>query len=108
MELITISEIKEQCYLDEFDLSEDNYLKILSSAAIKHIENYTNRKVFASENEVPEGVENALIWSDDIKIAALLLIGHLYENRENSSEKKMNEIPFGFHAFVSPYKYIPM
>lgn len=106
--LITIEEIKQQCYLDESDISEDKYLALLSSAAIKHIENYTNRKIYESADLVPEGVENALIWSDDLKIGALLLIGHLYENRENSTEKAMHSIPLGFHAFVGPYKFIPV
>lgn len=105
---ITIDEVKQQCYLDESDVSEDLYLELLIKATIKHIENYTNRKLYLTEQEVPQGELNALIWSEDIKIGALLLIGHFYENRENSSEKNVKDIPFGFHAMVSPYKYIPI
>lgn len=108
MELVTLEEIKQQLYLDDTDTSEDDYLLMLASASIAHIQNYTNRKIFQTKESVPDGVDNSLVWSDDIKIACMLLIGHLYANRENSADKAIHSIPFGFHAFVSPYKYIPI
>lgn len=104
-EFVTIEEVKQQCYLDEQDISEDNYLNLLTSAALKHVENYTNRVLYVTDK--PES-ESALLWSDDIKMAVLLLIGHWYENRENSSDARVMDIPFGFHALVTPYKFIPV
>ncbi|CAM0041600.1 head-tail adaptor Ad1 [Vibrio phage K394] len=107
-EFVTLEEIRQQCYLDEFDMSEDRYLTLIGSAAIKHVQNYTNRVLYKSPDDVPVDSENALMWSDDIKMGVLLLIGHFYENRENSSSVKVHDIPFGFHAMIGPYKYIPV
>lgn len=106
MSFITIEEIKQQCYLDELDTSEDSYLNLLSSAAISFIQNYTNRIIVKSIDDTSP--ENALLWSDDIKIAALLLIGGWYENREEMHEKETHAIPYGFKMLITPYKYIPL
>ena len=38
-----------------------------------------------------------------IKTACLLITGHLYENREATTPVKLNELPFGVDAFVSPF-----
>ena len=105
-EFITLAEVRQHCYLEEDDLSQDPYLNLLVKASLKHIENYTNRVIYADKKDVPEDVENALVWSEDIKIGALLLIGHLYENRETATDAHVREIPFGFKQFVGPYKFI--
>lgn len=39
-----------------------------------------------------------------IKAAMLLVLGALYENRENSSEKAQQDIPLGAHNLMLPYR----
>jgi uncharacterized phiE125 gp8 family phage protein len=39
-----------------------------------------------------------------IKHAALLLIGHWYENREAATEAKMNDLPMAVSALLAPYR----
>lgn len=39
-----------------------------------------------------------------IKVAILLILGHLYKNRENSVEHNLSTIPMGATAFLSPIK----
>lgn len=39
----------------------------------------------------------------DLKVAVLLMAGHLYENREAVSGKAMSEMPLSVDALVSPY-----
>jgi len=41
---------------------------------------------------------------DELKIAVLLLIGHLYEHREETVEKALQNIPFGVDSFLSLYR----
>jgi len=41
-----------------------------------------------------------------IKSAMLLLIGDLYENRENSAPAAQIELPWGFKALLNPYRII--
>jgi hypothetical protein len=39
-----------------------------------------------------------------IKQAGLLLLTHLYNNRSNSTEGMLRDIPFGVTALLRPYK----
>lgn len=41
-----------------------------------------------------------------IKSALLLIIGHLYENRENASPLNMHQLPYGANALLFPYRII--
>lgn len=43
-----------------------------------------------------------------IKQAALLLFTHLYNNRSNSTESSLKDIPFGFTQLLKPYKPLVM
>lgn len=39
------------------------------------------------------------------KAAILLLVGHWYERREQSSEVQLQSIPFGVESLLTPYRY---
>ena len=39
-----------------------------------------------------------------IKAAMLLVLGHLYENREASTERPMTELPLGVQSLLLPYR----
>jgi uncharacterized phiE125 gp8 family phage protein len=41
-----------------------------------------------------------------IKQAMLLLIGHYYENREASTDRRMNEIPMSVNSLLWPYRIL--
>lgn len=43
-----------------------------------------------------------------IKQAGLLLLTHLYNNRSNSTDTKLNDIPFGVTTLLRPYKPLIM
>jgi hypothetical protein len=43
-----------------------------------------------------------------IQQAGLLLLTHLYNNRSNSNERTMYEIPFGVAQLLRPYKPLVM
>jgi hypothetical protein len=43
-----------------------------------------------------------------IKQAGLLLLTHLYNNRSNSTEGSLRDIPFGVNALLRPYKPLVM
>lgn len=47
---------------------------------------------------------NDLPLPKSIQIAILLLLGHLYENRSNTTDQALTAIPFGVTAFLSPLK----
>jgi uncharacterized phiE125 gp8 family phage protein len=41
---------------------------------------------------------------DELKAAMLLLIGHLYEHREETTEKALQNIPFGVDCFLGLFR----
>lgn len=43
-----------------------------------------------------------------IKLAALLLLTHLYNNRSNTVQGSLNQIPFGVDTLLRPYKPLVM
>lgn len=42
----------------------------------------------------------------NVKIAMLLLVSHLYENRSAVTEERMNELPYGVERLLSSYKVV--
>ena len=102
---ITLDEIKMQCRIDSDD--EDDLLGVLLQSAKATIENYTNRKLFA---ELPENApENALEITADVKIAILMLVSYLYENRSGINElsqTQFNRLPPTIKMIVERYTYI--
>ncbi len=54
----------------------------------------------------------SLFYTDDvpegIRAAILLLVGHLYENREASIDKALSEIPFGVKALLDMNRVVPI
>ena len=80
-ELITISEIKQQCYLDDSDISEDSYLSALADAAVDLVENKISCKIYAV-GAVPAEDVTGKECKGLIKLGALMIVGYYYENRE--------------------------
>ena len=53
-------------------------------------------------------VANPLSTYPVIKQAGLLLFTHLYNNRSNTTEIQLKEIPFGVATLLRPYKPLVM
>lgn len=53
-------------------------------------------------------VANTVSTYPVIKQAALLLLTHLYNNRSNTTDNQLKEIPFGVAALLRPYKPLVM
>jgi uncharacterized phiE125 gp8 family phage protein len=41
---------------------------------------------------------------EDLVHAVKLLVGHLYENRQNAEAQKLQAIPYGIHALCTPFR----
>ncbi|MGV3000781.1 head-tail connector protein [Vibrio sp. E150_018] len=105
MAFLTIDEIKQQTYVSDDD--ENDYLLALADAAIERIQDYTNRVLYESKEDAGDD-EVALIWKADIKLAALMLVAHYYENREEVSSTQTYAISEGAMSILSRYKFIPV
>ena len=101
----TIEMLRAQCRIDIDDTTEDEVLTLYYGAACRKAENFINRHLY---EEVPETDPDGLVIADDILLALMLLVGHWYENREESSDAAKTSIPFGFTSLIEPYRYIPL
>lgn len=102
----TIEMLRAQCRIDIDDTTEDEVLTLYYGAARRKAENFINRHLY--EEEVPETDPDGLVIADDILLALMLLVGHWYENKEESSDAAKTSIPFGFTSLIEPYRYIPL
>jgi hypothetical protein len=59
---------------------------------------YVPQQFTATDNVVESDIPKS------IKQAMLLLIGHLYEHREDTVEKSLDNIPLGIQALLSTYR----
>lgn len=50
------------------------------------------------------GYGGSLAMPGPIRQALLLLVGHLYENREDSTEVALSRIPLGIESLLQPYR----
>lgn len=66
----------------------------------------TRDKINAVRIRYVAGYANPEAIPSPIKSAMLLLIGHLYENREELTAVKMEEMPTGSKALLNPYRLL--
>lgn len=103
---ITLDEIKLQCRID--DDAEDDLLAVFLTSAKAMIENYTNRKLF-DELPTEDIPHNALEITADLKVAILMLVAYLYENRSGVNElnqTQFDSLPPTIKMIVERYTYI--
>jgi uncharacterized phage protein (predicted DNA packaging) len=102
----TLEQLRMQCRIDDDDETSNSLLTLLSSAARKRAENYLCRTLY--DETVPDDDEDGLLVSDDVCLALMLLVGHWYENREETADASKISIPFGFESILEPYRFIPL
>lgn len=81
------------------------YLDAAESAAVE----FLNRNVYATQDELDEAAEPAeacpMVINGSVKAAMLLILGHLYANRENSVVGvSSQDLPMGAHSLLWPYR----
>ena len=68
----------------------DNLIQLYAAGIEKSVQYYTHRKFYNTDEELAalseKDQENAMKWSDapELQTACLLLLGHLFMNRETS------------------------
>lgn len=101
--MLSLELIKQQIRLETDYVDEDDLLTLYTSAALRMIESHT-RRTLVEVSEPNIDLELNLIFDGDIQLAALLLIGHWYANRESVvvSASSMS-LPLAFGALLQPY-----
>lgn len=86
---------------------DDALIQGYADAAISSFELWTNRKLIAEGEPLPEPVGNALTFSKAIRQGALLLIGHWYATREAvATGVAAAEVPMATQALWKPHRWV--
>ncbi|PUZ90983.1 hypothetical protein DC364_22910 [Vibrio vulnificus] len=97
--MLDLNKVKNQCSIDDDISDHDALLTLYLSAAKRAVENYLNRPVYWTSEDVPQDPEqvpdNAFVARDDTELAVLLLVGHWFENREAVTESSAKTLPLG-------------
>ena len=104
---ITLDEIKLQCRIGSED--GDNLLSVYLVAAKAIVENHTNRVLFEKLPEDESKPANAQEITGDLKIAILMLVAYLYENRGGWNEVHGGaniDLPPAVKAIIERYRFI--
>jgi len=88
---------------------EDVLIQIYLDAAEKAVIDFLNRNVYADQEALEAAAEPAeampMVVNAPIRAAALLILGHLYANRENSvTGVSVQALPMGAHSLLWPYR----
>ncbi|CAI3808186.1 MULTISPECIES: head-tail connector protein [Pseudomonas] len=86
---------------------EDSLIQGYIEAAISTFELWTNRRLIAEGEALPDPAGNALIITKAIRQGALLLIGHWYANREAVATGTIaTELPLATNALWRPHRWV--
>jgi len=112
MSFITLEEAKAHLRVDGSD--EDTLIAAALNAAERYCVTYLNRGVYVSQEALDaaiaaeEASANAMVILDDIRYAMLLVLGHLYANREdNVTGTIVSELKLGARNLLQPYRIMP-
>jgi len=90
---------------------DDEYLLLLIDAAEAKAMDYLNRRFYADENSmavavaVGEAGDSPMLINPAIKAACLLILGHLYANREDVVTGTIATVmPMGSQALLTPHR----
>lgn len=108
--MLELASIKKQLRLeDPEDTSDDVYLELLGEAAIDNLQQVLNRKLYATEQELEDDTEaplTAIVITASLKIAGLMFVSDLYENRGGTSTLTIKDNP-AFKRLTDPYRIYP-
>lgn len=100
LRFLTLAQMKTQCRIDADITDEDDYLNQLGEVAEEAVENDLNRKLYATDDEIPETDTTGIVVTVRHKQAMLLMVGQFYENREVTSELTMKEVPLAYNHLI--------
>lgn len=106
MSLIDLATAKLHLRVD--DDAEDALIELYIEAAETAAADFLNRNVYATPDdlaaadEVPEALP--MVVNAAVRAAILLILGHLYANREDVVSTAVNKLPMGAHSLLYPHR----
>lgn len=104
--MVDLDVVKQHCRIDTDFTGDDALLALYTGAAARYVQAWTRRTLY--ENVSSPGYAedpDSILFSDDVKAAMLLLIGHWYANRESVAVgQTVAEVPFAVESLLQPYR----
>ncbi|AOY00106.1 head-tail connector protein [Jeongeupia sp. USM3] len=105
--LVPMARVKAHLRLDPDETFEDDLVSAYLAAASEFVANETRRALYATSELLAADASppaNALVVTASLQAAILLMVGHLYENREAVNVGNLvTEMPFAVRALLGPY-----
>ncbi|MFT0866041.1 head-tail connector protein [Pseudomonas sp. CAM1A] len=103
--MIDLDTVKSHLRVDGDE--EDALIQAYTDAAFSTFEQWTNRKLIAEGEPLPDPIGNALAFRKSIQQGALLLIGHWYASRETVVTGTIaTELPMATKALWGPHRWV--
>lgn len=103
---VSLAQLRIQARLEPDDAVLDGTLQLYAAAAIRSIESTTGRVLYPPAADLPaDAPENALIATEDLQLAILMMVTHWFDNNAAASDNAVTEIPLGFRHLVNPYRW---
>ncbi|EOV9595182.1 head-tail connector protein [Cronobacter dublinensis] len=104
--MLTREQVKHHCNIEPDFTEDDNWIENSIKAASRYVEKWTRRRLYDSPED-PGYLSDPdhLLYSDDIEMAMLMLIGHWYANREVVNVGNVTSaLAFSTEALLQPYR----
>jgi len=103
--MIDLDTVKSHLRVDGDE--EDSLIQGYTDAAFSTFEQWTNRKLIAEGEPLPDPVGSTLVITNAIRQGALLLIGHWYTGREAVVTGTIaTEMPMATQALWGPHRWV--
>lgn len=104
--MIDLDTVKSHLRVDGEE--EDGLIQGYTDAALSTFEQWTNRKLIAEGEALPDPAGNALVMTKAIGQGALMLIAHWYANREAvilTGSSSFTDMPLATRALWTPHRW---
>lgn len=86
---------------------DDDLIEAYMEASIFTFETWTNRKLVATDAELPDPVGNCIVLNKSIEVGAMLLVGHWYANRETVVTGTIaTALPMATESLWRPHRWV--
>lgn len=109
MPLLTLDQARD--HLRAQGIADDADLQLKINAAELLAQEYAGRRIYATQQELDDAVAAGsagdtppMVVNDLVRSAMLLLVAHLYENREDVTYGAPVQLPTGARVLLGPYR----
>ncbi|EKY1998611.1 phage gp6-like head-tail connector protein [Cronobacter sakazakii] len=104
--MLTKEQVKHHCNIEPDFTEDDNWIENSIKAAARYVETWTRRRLYDSPED-PGYLSDPdhMLYSADIEMAMLMLIGHWYANREAVNVGNVTSaLALSTEALLQPYR----